>query len=327
MPLKIVKVVIYGLSETIDLSTNAPSYQPEYSGIETTTFKDDSNFTEIYNNWEPDIVVVIGNLNHFPIVSRWQEHLKSKLYLLSKQEWECNGSNYYVEEFFNRYIKNSITNYNSLNKISVYTASCNTKDRIRVAIMASGFGSNASALIEFSKNISCSYEIVVCISNKENPGVKTVASKNAIPFEYCPELQETQENNKASISLQRLLQVYKIDIIALSGYLKLIPPEITIMFKDRILNIHPSLLPKYGGKGMYGIKVHNAVLQDFNKETGASVHLVNEKYDEGRILGSSRIIINENCSAEELNEKVKNIENILYPDILHNYCKQFYSHS
>jgi glycosyltransferase involved in cell wall biosynthesis len=133
MPLKIVKVVIYGLSEVIDLSTNAPSYQPEYSGIETTTFKDDSNFTEIYNNWEPDIVVVIGNLNHFPIVSRWQEHLKSKLYLLSKQEWECNGSNYYVEEFFNRYIKNSITNYNSLNKISVYTASCNTKDRIRVA--------------------------------------------------------------------------------------------------------------------------------------------------------------------------------------------------
>ena len=97
------------------------------------------------------------------------------------------------------------------------------------------------------------------------------------------------------------------------------------MFKDRILNIHPSLLPKYGGKGMYGIKVHNAVLQDFNKETGASVHLVNEKYDEGRILGSSRIIINENSSAEELNEKVKKIENILYPDILHNYCKQFYS--
>ena len=201
------------------------------------------------------------------------------------------------------------------------------KDRIRVAIMASGFGSNASALIEFSKNTSCSYEIVVCISNKENPGVKRVASKNEIPFEFCPELQETQENNKASISLLRLLQVYQIDIIALSGYLKLIPPEITIMFKDRILNVHPSLLPKYGGKGMYGIKVHNAVLQDFNKETGASVHLVNEKYDEGRILGSSSIIINENCSAEELNEKVKKIENILYPDILHNYCKQFYSHS
>ncbi len=201
------------------------------------------------------------------------------------------------------------------------------KDRIRVAIMASGFGSNASALIEFSKNTLCSYEIVVCISNKENPGVKRVANKNAIPFEYCPALQETQENNKGSISLQLLLQAYKIDVIALSGYLKLISPEIIIMFQDRILNIHPSLLPKYGGKGMYGIKVHNAVLQDSNKETGASVHLVNEKYDEGRILGSSRIIINENCSVNELNEKVKNIENILYPDILHNYCKQFYSHS
>lgn len=201
------------------------------------------------------------------------------------------------------------------------------KNKIRVAIMASGFGSNAISLIEFSKNTLCSYEIVLCISNKENPGVKEVAIRNSIPFEYCPELQEPQENNKGSISLKLLLQDYNIDIIALSGYLKLIPPEIIIMYKDRILNIHPSLLPKYGGKGMYGIKVHNAVLQDVNKETGASVHLVNEKYDEGRILGSSSIIINKNCSAYELNEKVKKIENILYPKTLHDYCKQFYSHS
>lgn len=193
--------------------------------------------------------------------------------------------------------------------------------------MASGFGSNAISLIEFSKNTLCSYEIVLCISNKENPGVKEVAIRNSIPFEYCPELQETKENNKGFISLKLLLKAFNINIIALSGYLKLIPPEIIIMYKDRILNIHPSLLPKYGGKGMYGIKVHNAVLRDCNKETGATVHLVNENYDEGRILGSSSMIISKNCSADDLNKKVKNIENILYPETLHNYCKQFYSHS
>jgi len=201
------------------------------------------------------------------------------------------------------------------------------KDKIRVAIMASGFGSNATALIEFSKNTFSSYEIVVCISNKENPGIKTVAAKNGIPFEYCKELQESHNQHNSAVSLHLLLQSYKIDIIALSGYLKLIPPQIIDIYKDRILNIHPSLLPKYGGKGMYGINVHNAVLQDKNTETGATVHLVNEQYDKGRILGRSSIQINENCTAEELNEKVKRIENILYPEILHNYCKQFYSHS
>ena len=201
------------------------------------------------------------------------------------------------------------------------------KDKIRVAIMASGFGSNASALIEFSKSTLSSYEIVVCISNKENPGIKEVARRNAIPFEYCPELQESQNQHNSAISLHHLLQSYKIDIIALSGYLKLIPLQIIDIYKDRILNIHPSLLPKYGGKGMYGINVHNAVIQDKNTETGATVHLVNEQYDKGKILGRRIIQINENCSPEELNEKVKKIENILYPEILHNYCKQFYSHS
>jgi glycosyltransferase involved in cell wall biosynthesis len=133
MPLKIVKVVIYGISGELNLSTQPPNYQPEYSDIETLTFVDDAKFVETYVNWEPDIVVVIGNVTHFPNICEQQSSLKSKLYILSKEELDYRGLRYFVEEFFKRYVANSIQNYNFINKISVYTASCNTKERLYVA--------------------------------------------------------------------------------------------------------------------------------------------------------------------------------------------------
>ena len=100
MPLKIVKVVIYGISGELNLSTQPPNYQPEYSDIETLTFVDDAKFVETYVNWEPDIVVVIGNVTHFPNICEQQSSLKSKLYILSKEELNYRGINYFVEEFF-----------------------------------------------------------------------------------------------------------------------------------------------------------------------------------------------------------------------------------
>lgn len=133
MPLKIVKVVVYGISTELDLTTVGVGYQPEYSGVKTLSFLTDDKFVETYNSWEPDIVAVIGNINHFPNILSLQGSLKSKLYILSKQEMDDRGVPYFAEEFFTRYISNSIKNYNSPNKISVYTASCNTKERIRVA--------------------------------------------------------------------------------------------------------------------------------------------------------------------------------------------------
>jgi len=132
MPLKIIKVVIYGISDSLELVTEDPKYQDEYSGIETATFVDDSNFLEFYVNWEPDIVVVVGNIIDFPVISSC-DYLKSKLYLLSKPELKYRGIKYFIEEFFKRYIQNSINNNNSINKISVYTVTCNIKDRIFVA--------------------------------------------------------------------------------------------------------------------------------------------------------------------------------------------------
>lgn len=133
MPLKIVKVVIYGVSEQINLSTEPVTYQPEYTGIQTICFVSDEKFKETYSNWEPDIVVIIGNINHFPNVFSFKDSLNSKLYILTKEELDHKGLQYFVEEFFKRYISNSIKNNNSLNKISVYSATCNTNDRILVA--------------------------------------------------------------------------------------------------------------------------------------------------------------------------------------------------
>ena len=133
MPLKIIKVVIYGISTELNLATVDVGYQPEYSGIKTLSFVNDDNFVETYCNWEPDIVAVIGNINNFPNILSLQESLKSKLYILSKQELQSLGVQYFTEEFFKRYISNGIKNHNSLNKISVYTASCNTKEKLYIA--------------------------------------------------------------------------------------------------------------------------------------------------------------------------------------------------
>jgi glycosyltransferase involved in cell wall biosynthesis len=133
MSLKIVKMVVYGVSERFDITTQIPGYQPEYSGIQTVSFVDDENFKDICVNWEPDIVVVVGDVIHFPNILSLEHSLKSKLYIISKQDLAENGITYFVEEFFIRYIDNSIKNHNSVDKISVYTATCNTEERLRVA--------------------------------------------------------------------------------------------------------------------------------------------------------------------------------------------------
>lgn len=133
MSLKIVKMVVYGVSERFDITTQITGYQPEYSGIQTVSFVDDENFKDICVNWEPDIVVVVGDVIHFPNILSLEHSLKSKLYIISKQDLAENGITYFVEEFFIRYIDNSIKNHNSVDKISVYTATCNTKERLHVA--------------------------------------------------------------------------------------------------------------------------------------------------------------------------------------------------
>lgn len=190
--------------------------------------------------------------------------------------------------------------------------------KVHVAIFASGSGSNAKALIEFSRKNEAAYEVIVIVSNKELAGVRTVSEQYGIPFEYVAD----SGNGPAMISL---LQKYGVDIIALGGYMRLLPAELVRAFKGKIINIHPSLLPDYGGKGMYGNHVHMAVWKDRMPYTGLTIHYVDEEYDRGEALVQCRIDIRDCMSPNAISEKVKEAEHNIYPLMLNQLCKIIYS--
>jgi len=149
---------------------------------------------------------------------------------------------------------------------------------IRIAIFASGSGSNAQNITEyFSKNPNISISLI--LANKPDAYVLKRADNLNIPsFIFSnKELQNTE------IVINKLKE-FDIDFIVLAGFLLKIPSSLTTAFPNKIINIHPALLPKYGGKGMYGINVHNAVVENKEKESGITIHFVNENYDEGQII-------------------------------------------
>ena len=125
----------------------------------------------------------------------------------------------------------------------------------------------------------------------------------------------------ATTALLEKLREYKIEFIANAGYLKLIGPEIIAAYTDKIINIHPALLPKYGGKGMYGIHVHEAVIAAHEKESGVTFHLVDDKYDHGRILKQIKVPVHEDDTPESLQERILKEEHKHYPIVLNNFMK------
>lgn len=175
----------------------------------------------------------------------------------------------------------------------------------KIAIFASGSGSNAEKICEYFKSHT---EITVdaIYSNKPKAGV----FKRADNFNIDSFLIKDQ------LSLIELLKERQTDLIALAGYLKLIPSELINAFPKRIINIHPALLPKYGGKGMYGQHIHKAVLENGDEESGLSIHFVNEVYDEGKIIFQTRVQINKEDTAEEIGKKVLAKEHYYYPRVL-----------
>ena len=179
----------------------------------------------------------------------------------------------------------------------------------RVAILASGTGSNAKAIIDCFSNNS-SVEVAIVGSNRESAGVLKVAENSGI---------ENFSFNKVEMNsggLLEKLQSNNIDWVVLSGFLLKIPNEILSAFEDRVVNIHPSLLPKHGGKGMFGIHVHNAVFESGEKESGMTIHKVSSAYDEGDIVFQASIDISQCKSAEEIALKVLDLEHKYYPSIV-----------
>lgn len=180
-------------------------------------------------------------------------------------------------------------------------------EKINIAVFASGSGSNAENLVHYFKNHDAIH-VKIIISNNPSAGVLERAKRLGITSMIVD--KELLHNEHA---LTAILDEQNIKFIVLAGFLLKIPDWMVRRYKDKIINIHPSLLPKYGGKGMYGIRVHEAVREAREYETGITVHLVNEHYDEGRILMQAKCKVTEDMSAEDIAEKVHALEYSYFP--------------
>jgi len=182
---------------------------------------------------------------------------------------------------------------------------------LNVAVFVSGRGSNLQAILEsdYSKDI---IKVKAVISDKINCAAFQIAGKYFIPTFTIGNRPGNVSYNELITSLKNL----EIELIVLAGFLKLIPTEFLAEFQNKIINIHPALLPLYGGSGMYGMNVHRAVLNAGDEYSGATVHIVNEEYDSGKIIAQERINISGVKSPEELADEVLKVEHRLLPFVL-----------
>ena len=185
----------------------------------------------------------------------------------------------------------------------------------RVAIFFSGHGGGAENLIKSSKHQNSYIIALLVCSNPDAPGVSRLASYN-IPIRVVP-WGKSKEPQNLSMECFGICDELQIDVVCLAGWLKqLVLPE---HWLGKVLNIHPSLLPLFGGKGMYGLKVHEAVIQSRSQKSGCTVHLIDNELDRGQILGQSNVEIDDHDTPESLQQKVYKLELELYPEILKNF--------
>ncbi|SOE19808.1 formyltetrahydrofolate-dependent phosphoribosylglycinamide formyltransferase [Spirosomataceae bacterium TFI 002] len=182
----------------------------------------------------------------------------------------------------------------------------------RIVIFASGSGSNAESIVNYFENKPV--EVVLFLTNNAEAGIIKRGKRLGIPTLVFDKKSFSQSDRVVA-----LLQSLNIDLVVLGGFLWLIPEKLIKAFPDRIINIHPALLPKYGGKGMWGHHVHEAVVANGETESGITIHLVNEHYDEGRALFQKSTPILPSDSPEEVAAKVLKIEHEYFPKVVEEY--------
>jgi phosphoribosylglycinamide formyltransferase-1 len=183
----------------------------------------------------------------------------------------------------------------------------------RLAVFASGRGSNFNAILEKINDGYISAIVRLCITNNPHAGVIDIASSQDIPVKIFPPKQYKDHQALNDAILGELVSA-KIDYIILAGYLKMIGAQIVNQYSNRIINIHPALLPAFGGKGMYGHFVHEAVFKRGVKYSGVTVHLVNNDYDAGPIVLQKPVSIEDVTTPEEIAERVLKVEHKLFPE-------------
>ncbi|MGH7657106.1 MAG: phosphoribosylglycinamide formyltransferase [Gemmatimonadales bacterium] len=177
---------------------------------------------------------------------------------------------------------------------------------MRVAVAVSGGGSNLQALLD---SLEPEAQVVLVLSNRPDAGGLERARRKGVETAVLADPSDAEE-------WLRLLTATGVDLVVLAGYLKLVPAMVIERFRGRIINIHPGLLPEYGGPGMYGRRVHEAVLARGDTESGATVHVVDEVYDRGPVLARARVPVNPGDTPEVLAARVLAVEHRLLPAVV-----------
>ena len=187
--------------------------------------------------------------------------------------------------------------------------------KLNIGILASHGGSNLQAIVDACKSEIIIATPVVVISNNSKSGALRRAKNEGIPcFHISKSLYD--DDNEVDYQITQKLLLYEVDLIVLAGYMKRLGELIMSTFKDRIVNVHPSLLPKFGGKGMYGIKVHESALEAGEHKTGVTIHKVQGEYDRGTILAQAEVQIREDDTPFSLRDRVLKVEHELYVETL-----------
>lgn len=185
----------------------------------------------------------------------------------------------------------------------------------RIAVFLSGRGSNFQSILKQIKKGIIKAEISVVITDNPNAGALAITEKENISSEVI--IRKDFKNIKAYNNyILKTIKKYKSDFIVLAGYLKIIGSNIVKAYKDKIINIHPALLPLFGGKGMYGINVHKAVLESGMKVSGVTVHFVDETYDTGTVIAQVAVKVENNDTPEELAHRILKCEHKIYPYVV-----------
>lgn len=187
--------------------------------------------------------------------------------------------------------------------------------KTRLGFLASGRGTNMQAVFDACRSGELDAAPAVVISNNRNSGALSRAQAHGVPC-YCLNEAGFADSDELDQAIVRTLDRHLVDWVLALGYMKKIGPRVLHAYRNRILNLHPSLLPKFGGQGMYGLRVHRAVLAAGETETGVTIHLVNKEYDQGPILAQQPVPVMPGDTAESLAGRVQAVEHTFLIDTL-----------
>lgn len=192
--------------------------------------------------------------------------------------------------------------------------------RKKIAIFASGNGSDMQSVVDACDTGQIDADVALLIVNKSEIGAIDRAVKHVIPYCVCKLSDYTDHSERDKVILNKLLE-YKIDLVVLAGYLSVVTDVIVNAYQGRIINIHPSLIPRHCGKGYYGRKVHESVIASGDKESGATVHYVEVGVDTGKILAQIKVDVYDNDTPDTLQARVLKEEHIILPQVVADLCR------